>query len=155
MNKSLNILLIFVVFSTIFIISSCTSKDKQEIEDRNAYLLKNYPDAIPTESGLYYIETEAGTGKHAEVIRTVKVHYEGKFLDGKVFDSSYDRNEPIEFTLGVGQVIKGWDEGISYMSEGGKAVLIIPSNLAYGTQDRGTIPGYSTLVFTVELIEVK
>ena len=137
------------------VVSSCNSKDKQEIEDRDAYLLKNYPNASPTESGLYYIETEEGTGKYAESRRIVKVHYEGKFLDGEVFDSSYERGEPIEFTLGIGQVIKGWDEGISYMKEGGKAVLIIPSNLAYGTQGRGTIPGYSTLVFTVELIEVK
>ena len=90
MKKSLNILLIFVVFSTMLVISSCNSKDKQEIEDRNAYLLKNYPNASPTLSGLYYIETEEGTGNHAENRRIVKVHYEGKFLDGEVFDSSYE-----------------------------------------------------------------
>ncbi len=77
------------------------------------------------------------------------------FLDGEKFDSSYDRGEPFEFTLGAGQVIKGWDEGISYMKEGGKATLIMPSSLAYGAYGAGIIPPYTSLIFEVELIDVK
>ncbi|MCF6184979.1 MAG: FKBP-type peptidyl-prolyl cis-trans isomerase, partial [Bacteroidales bacterium] len=73
----------------------------------------------------------------------------------KQFDSSYDRNEPFEFTLGRGQVIKGWDEGISYMKKGGKATLIMPSSLAYGASGAGSIPPYTSLIFEVELIDVK
>jgi peptidylprolyl isomerase len=85
----------------------------------------------------------------------VKVHYTGKLLDGTKFDSSVDRGEPFGFTLGKGQVIKGWDEGIGLMNVGGKATLIIPSSIAYGDRDMGTIPPYSTLVFDVELLEVE
>ena len=72
-----------------------------------------------------------------------------------MFDSSFDRNEPYEFTLGTGRVIAGWDEGIAMMKQGGKAMLIIPSSIAYGEVDKGQIPPYSTLVFDVELVEVK
>jgi len=85
----------------------------------------------------------------------VKVHYTGTLLNGTKFDSSRDRNEPFEFTLGQGQVIKGWDEGIALMNVGGKATLVIPSTIAYGDRDMGTIPPYSTLVFDVELMDVK
>ncbi len=85
----------------------------------------------------------------------MKVHYTGTLLNGTKFDSSRDRNEPFEFTLGKGQVIKGWDEGIALMNVGGKATLVIPSAIAYGDRDMGTIPPFSTLVFDVELIDVK
>ena len=86
----------------------------------------------------------------------VKVHYKGMLLDGTVFDSSYQRNQPIEFTLGVGQVIKGWDEGISLLGIGDKASFIIPSDLAYGESGAGgVIPPGATLVFDVELIEAE
>jgi peptidylprolyl isomerase len=108
----------------------------------------------PTETGLYYIDVEEGTGKQAEAGKKVKVHYTGTFLNGEKFDSSHDRNAPIEFTLGRGEVIKGWDEGIAMMKEGGKANLVIPSKLAYGSQARGTIKAYSPLFFEVELVEV-
>jgi FKBP-type peptidyl-prolyl cis-trans isomerase len=83
------------------------------------------------------------------------VHYTGTLLNGTKFDSSRDRNQPFEFTLGQGQVIKGWDEGIALMNVGGKATLVIPSNIAYGQQAQGAIPAYSTLVFDVELLDVK
>ncbi len=126
---------------------------EQEAVDRAEYIAKNYPDAKPTSSGLYYISVKKGKGKKPVAGQKVKVHYTGKFLDGNVFDSSKDRGKPIEFTLGKGQVIQGWDEGISMMRKGGKAVLIIPSNLAYG-QGRGRIPPYSTLVFDVELVDI-
>ena len=85
----------------------------------------------------------------------MKVHYTGTLLNGTKFDSSRDRKEPFEFTLGKGQVIKGWDEGIAKMKVGGKATLVIPSSLGYAERDMGTIPPYSTLVFDVELLDVK
>ena len=85
----------------------------------------------------------------------VKVNYKGMLLDGTVFDSSFKRNEPIEFTLGVGQVIKGWDEGISLLGIGDKASFIIPSDLAYGESGAGgVIPPNATLIFEVELVSV-
>ncbi len=119
----------------------------------NAYLAENYPGAKPVASGLYYIETKKGSGSTPEVGKKVKVHYKGMFLDGKVFDSSFDRGDPIEFSLGQGEVIKGWDEGIGMMKKGGTAVMVIPSNIAYGPNGRGSIPPFSTLVFEVELVD--
>jgi peptidyl-prolyl cis-trans isomerase A (cyclophilin A) len=112
---------------------------------------------MKTASGLEYNETEAGTGMRAVAGRTIKVHYTGKFPDGKVFDSSVSRGEPIELVLGQGRVIKGWDEGIALMKVGGKGQLTIPPNLAYGERGAGggVIPSNATLVFDVELVEVK
>jgi len=121
---------------------------------RNDYIADNYPDALPIASGLYYINVKEGKGNTPLSGEKVKVHYKGMFLDGTVFDSSVDRGDPIEFTLGQGQVIKGWDEGIGMMRKGGKAVLVIPSDIAYGPGGRGSIPPYSTLVFEVELIDI-
>jgi FKBP-type peptidyl-prolyl cis-trans isomerase len=134
------------------------------------YLQDNNITAEANESGLIFISKKKGTGKAAEAGKTVKVNYEGKLLDGTYFDTSveevakeqnlYNPNrpyEPFEFTLGQGQVIQGWDEGIAMMKEGGKATLIIPSDLAYGANPRpgGVITPYATLVFDVELVEVK
>jgi len=111
---------------------------------------------MKTESGLEYVEIEAGTGDQAKAGKTVRVHYTGKFLDGKVFDSSVSRGDPLEFQLGAGRVIKGWDEGIALMKVGGKAQLTIPPQLAYGERGAGgVIPPNATLVFDVELISIK
>jgi len=107
-------------------------------------------------SGLMYIISEPGTGEQAQAGKTVKVHYTGRLLDGTKFDSSLDRNDPIEFKLGQGMVIKGWDEGIALLKVGGKALLIIPSNLAYGSRGAGgVIPPFSPLTFEVELVSVQ
>ena len=107
-----------------------------------------------TSSGLLYkFEKENNLEKPVSGNK-VKVHYKGMLLDGTVFDSSYKRNQPIEFTLGIGQVIKGWDEGISLLGLGDKATFIIPSELAYGQSGAGgVIPPNATLVFDVELVE--
>ena len=111
---------------------------------------------MKTTSGLEYIEIQAGTGTQAVAGKTVSVHYTGKFQNGKVFDSSVSRGEPITFQLGAGRVIKGWDEGIALMKVGGKAQLIIPPNLGYGERGAGgVIPPNATLVFDVELVDVK
>jgi FKBP-type peptidyl-prolyl cis-trans isomerase len=104
-----------------------------------------------TDSGLQYRELTAGKGKQPGPTSTVTVHYKGTFINGKQFDSSYDRGQPISFELDG--VIKGWTEGLQMMKEGGKAELVIPQALAYGTGRPG-IPPYQTLVFQVELIKV-
>ncbi|MBK0369047.1 peptidylprolyl isomerase [Flavobacterium agrisoli] len=109
-----------------------------------------------TNSGLRYKMIQKGEGKKAEKGKTVSVHYQGSLSDGKVFDSSYPRKKPIEFKLGVGQVIEGWDEGIALLQVGDKARFVIPSHLGYGSAGAGgVIPGDATLIFDVELIDVK
>ena len=109
-----------------------------------------------TESGLRYQFIQRGSGKKAENGKTVAVHYEGSLENGKVFDSSYPRKKPIEFRLGQGQVIEGWDEGIALLQVGDKARFVIPSDLAYGPSGAGgVIPPNATLIFDVELMDVK
>lgn len=109
-----------------------------------------------TDSGLRYKMINKGEGKKAEAGKTVAVHYEGSLENGKVFDSSYPRKKPIEFRLGQGQVIEGWDEGIALLQVGDKARFVIPSDLAYGAAGAGgVIPPNATLIFDVELMEVK
>jgi peptidylprolyl isomerase len=110
---------------------------------------------VITSSGLQYTETRPGDGPQPQKGEVVAVHYTGKLTDGTVFDSSYDRGEPIRFGLGQGMVIPGWDEGIGLMKVGGAATLVIPPNLGYGAQGAGgVIPPNATLVFDVELVEV-
>ena len=110
-------------------------------------------EVMTTNSGLQYIIIEEGTGAQAQAGMTVKVHYHGALEDGTKFDSSFDRGEPIEFQLGAGRVIPGWEEGIALLKEGSKAQLIIPSYLAYGEQGApGVIPPNATLIFDVQLM---
>ena len=106
-----------------------------------------------TSSGLQYKVIEAGTGKSPKATDVVEVNYEGKLIDGTVFDSSYERGEPIEFPLS--QVIAGWTEGLQLMKEGGKYEFYIPSDIAYGEAGNAGIEPNSTLIFTVELLNVK
>ncbi|MBU1718164.1 MAG: FKBP-type peptidyl-prolyl cis-trans isomerase [Bacteroidetes bacterium] len=145
-------------------------KTLEETEKNNLveYLKNNNINVKPTESGLYFISKVKGTGKKPKDGSKVRVNYTGKLLNGKVFDTSYPdiakANDvyypqreyiPLEFPINRGQVIKGWDEGIMMLNEGGKATLIIPSQLAYGERQAGElITPYSNLVFEVELVEV-
>ena len=108
-----------------------------------------------TDSGLRYKIIQKGSGAQAEKGKSVSVHYEGSLDNGQVFDSSYRRKDPITFTLGTGQVIQGWDEGIALLQEGDKARFVIPSYLGYGERGAGgVIPPNATLVFDVELLKV-
>ncbi|NJM73684.1 MAG: FKBP-type peptidyl-prolyl cis-trans isomerase [Scytonema sp. RU_4_4] len=127
-------------------------------ENKTLIASKTMSDAnvVTTPSGLKYTELKEGTGATPKTGQTVEVHYTGTLEDGTKFDSSRDRNRPFDFKLGVGQVIKGWDEGLSTMKVGGRRQLIIPPELGYGARGAGgVIPPNATLVFDVELLKVK
>ncbi len=125
-------------------------------KEQEALLEKESAGYDVTPSGLRYKVLQAGTGAQAAKNKTVSVHYKGQLLDGTVFDSSYDRKQPIDFKLGIGQVIAGWDEGIQLLKVGDKARFVIPSELAYGAQGAGgAIPPNAILIFDVELMDVK
>ena len=135
------------------------SREKREEEEKKKQqetldaVAKGYAE---TPSGLRYEILQKGEGKKATKGANVSVHYKGQLLDGTVFDSSYKRKQPIDFPVGVGQVIAGWDEGIQLLKVGDKARFVIPSSLAYGESGAGgVIPPNATLIFDVELMDVK
>lgn len=110
---------------------------------------------VTTASGLKYKDLNVGTGPSPRPGQRATVHYTGTLTDGTKFDSSRDKGQPYTFTLGRGEVIKGWDEGVATMKVGGRRQLIVPPVLGYGGRGQGTIPPNSTLVFDVELLDVK
>ncbi len=113
-------------------------------------------DLVTTDSGLQYQDLVVGEGDQPQTNQVVFVQYTGRLMDGTVFDSSYRRNQPFAFRLGVGEVIRGWDEGVATMKVGGKRRLIIPPELAYGSRGAGNvIPPNATLDFEVELIGIQ
>ena len=124
-----------------------TVQNEKEIVD---YIAKNNLTATKTDSGLYYVINEAGTGAQPTASSNVTVAYKGYFTNGNIFDQS----KPEGISFGLNQVIKGWTEGIPYFKEGGNGVLLIPSHLGYGSNGSGPIPGGSVLVFDVKLIKV-
>ncbi|OAB31458.1 FKBP-type peptidyl-prolyl cis-trans isomerase [Flavobacterium fryxellicola] len=124
-----------------------TIQNEKEIVD---YIAKNNLTATKTDSGLYYVVNEAGTGTQPTASSNVTVAYKGYFTNGNTFDQSNASG----ISFGLNQVIKGWTEGIPYFKEGGNGVLLIPSHLGYGSTGSGPIPGGSVLVFDVKLIKV-
>ena len=119
---------------------------------------KAAPSTQPTQAQAQELQIEdiqVGTGPEVKSGDTISIDYKGTLPDGTVFDSSYKRGQPFETQIGVGQVIKGWDEGVIGMQVGGKRKLVIPPAMGYGEQDMGTIPANSTLIFEVELKEIK
>ena len=130
------------------------SKFKYELNKEKNNILKSLVNGMKkTKSGLYFSILKEGQGAKPVRGSSVSVHYKGMFVDGTIFDSSYQRNQPIEFLLGTGQVIKGWDEGLMLLNKGSIARFVIPSHLAYGSHGAGeTIPPDTTLVFDVELV---
>lgn len=133
--------------------NSINDRIKTEGDEFLANFLEHNEEAIKTESGMVYYPMTEGEGAQPTVSDTVEVHYHGTLVDGTVFDSSVDRGQTISFPLG--NVIKGWQEGLAMMKEGGKATLIIPADLAYGDNGSGdVIPPSATLKFEVELFKV-
>lgn len=127
----------------------------QATDDRQPQDTPQNPPMTITPSGLKIIDVQIGTGREAVANTNVTVHYDGRLENGKEFDSSRRRDQPFQFRLGAGQVIKGWDEGLVGMKEGGKRQLVIPPELGYGQRGAGgVIPPNATLVFDVELLKV-
>ena len=136
-----------------------TNKSQADIlkAEQEANLLKDITKGmIETESGLKYKISKKGSGSNAKINDVLSVHYSLSLIDGSVIDSSFTRGEPIEFTCGVGQVIKGWDEAMQLLNKGSKATLVIPSELGYGPTGagNGVIPPNATLIFEVELLDI-
>lgn len=150
---------LFIITISWAVLSSSKCNDKSAgsaKQDAQAEVAASHkPDTITTATGLKYIIWKKGNGLKAEAGDNVSVHYAGRLLSGAPFDNSYDRGNPFGFPLGGGRVIKGWDEGIAYLEVGDSATLIIPANLGYGSTDRPTIPANSTLIFDVQLVDVK
>ena len=154
MYKYLSMILVITLISC----NKPYSKEKEVIEEVPKPTI-NEPvvgEEITTESGLKYIDDVLGAGDFPKTGDKVKVHYTGTLEDGTKFDSSRDRNQPFEFPLGQGRVIKGWDEAIALMSKGEKRTLVIPPELGYGERGAGgAIPPNATLIFEVELVDFK
>lgn len=147
----------YTLFALIFILFiSCAKEKEVDYTAKNekeivAYIAKNKLNAQRSASGLYYVINEPGTGAQPNANSTVTVAYKGYFTDGSPFDES----KPEGISFGLQQVIKGWTEGIAYFKEGGSGVLLVPSNLGYGSEGRSGIPGGSVLIFDVKLISVQ
>ncbi len=143
----------YQIFSDAYM-SIAEKREEKSIQTENDFLAENSKKTgvTVTGSGLQYEVISEGMGRKPAVNNTVRVHYEGTLADGTVFDSSYSRGEPIEFPLS--EVIPGWTEGLQLMNVGSKYRLVIPSNLAYGSQGWQQIPPYATLIFQVELLDI-
>ncbi len=128
---------------------------EEDVNKIDKYLEENNIAAKKSNTGLRYVINDEGLGSTPQAGNIVKVHYVGTFLDSTKFDSSYDRGEPFKYTHGAGQVIRGWEEGLGYISETGNITLYIPSVLAYGVQGRGDIGPNENLIFDIDLLSVQ
>ncbi|MCX7928338.1 MAG: FKBP-type peptidyl-prolyl cis-trans isomerase [Patescibacteria group bacterium] len=158
-NKTNKLSTLGVIAISAFLIIFLLNQNLQTKNNINNKLQSEEKSAVETkteeENELEIEDLVIGTGKEAQNGKKVSVNYKGTLTNGVQFDNSYDRGRPFTFTLGVGEVIKGWDQGIVGMKVGGKRKLTIPPSLAYGSKNLGTIPPHSTLIFEVELLEVK
>lgn len=148
--------------ASMFVAAQSKAQSQAETDDKiiSEYLTKNKIKASRTQSGLYYVISKEGTGAKLKAGQRVAMKYLGTFLDGKRFDGNMDENfelkgSPFRFVLGAGQVIRGWDEGIQFMSVGSQGTLYLPSPLAYGPGSVGPIPPNSILVFKVEVVSAE
>lgn len=110
---------------------------------------------MPTKNGAYFLASKQGTGDFPVIGDTVLVTFTGRLLDGTVFDQSINKSAPFSFVLGSSKVIAGWEEGIPLMNKGTVARMVIPSDLGFGAKEYGKLPGYSTLVFDIEVLDIK
>ncbi len=156
-----NILGSLLLLCTVFVTSTASAQDQAKKDDDilKAYFAKNKIKATKTPSGLYYVIHKKGEGENAKAGQQIGMNYLGRFLDKQRFDGNIDENwapvpdrRVLNFTLGIGQVIKGWDEGIQLLNKGSRATLYIPSHLAYGPNGRPSIPPNAILMFDVELV---
>ena len=154
--RSVEKLLVLFLFVTGVAIAACSDKDtKTSGEAKPAAVASAPAGAVTTPSGLSYVDLVVGNGPQPMSGKTVKVHYTGWLENGTKFDSSVDRGEPFVFTIGAGEVIPGWDEGVMTMKVGGRRRLIVPPQLGYGAAGAGgVIPPNATLIFEVELLDV-
>lgn len=155
MKRRLYTLLIVTIAMGLFLGSCLKEPDYAELEQSNIdEFINNNPDVpfIKKESGLYYHEVTAGTGETIRTHDTAKVIYSGEFLNGGIFDPN--DGDTLSFPVGENKMIPGFDEGISYMKEGGTSILLVPSSLAYGSAGYLIIPGYTPLLFSVKLAKI-
>jgi FKBP-type peptidyl-prolyl cis-trans isomerase FkpA len=156
-NQRIAILVIaLLILAGAAVLVFMASQNKQTENNLAGAGLPDTSNLTTTSTGLQYKDVIVGSGAEAKPGDTVSVHYTGWLTNGTKFDSSVDRGQPFSFTLGQGRVIAGWDEGVAGMKEGGKRVLVIPSNLGYGTSGAGNvIPPNATLIFEVELLGIQ
>jgi len=158
-KKNNQTILLFLTAILLMSLGSCNPARKYEKEESakiQDYLINNSNlNFVLKPSGLYYLEVEAGSGRLAVKHDTAYVKYAAKFLDGTVFDTNVGKTDTLIFPVNEGWLISGFDEGITYMKEGGKAMFLIPSKLAYGSSGYYIIDGYTPLLYDVELVHVK
>jgi len=156
-NLWIGVAVVAVVVGIIFIRSNSSKRETSNTKSEEAAIIPlSSPTIMPETTELQIEDLKAGEGAEVKSGDTLTVHYKGTLLNGTQFDSSYDRGQPFEVKIGVGQVIQGWDKGILGMKVGGKRKLVIPSELGYGKAGAGNlIPPDATLVFEIELLEIR
>jgi FKBP-type peptidyl-prolyl cis-trans isomerase FkpA len=156
-----NNLLFYVIFSGLMLISLASCNPSKKYEKEEAAQIQAYLNSNPSlnfelkPSGLYYLDVETGTGPVTETHDTAYTFYTAKLLNGTVFDTNVGTDDTLVFPVNEDYLIKGFDEGITYMREGGKALFLIPSSLAYGSGGTYYIAGYTPVLFDVELVKIK